>query len=401
MSLKKVLLIVSGGIAAYKAPEIVSKLREKSVDVQCILTKGGAEFITPLTLQTISGKEVYSELFSLNSENEIGHIQLSRSVDVILIAPASANIISNIAHGLTPDLATTTLLATNKPVTIVPAMNPLMWENPATKDNIKILKSRGISILGPSRGKTACGEFGDGRMLEPLEIVEALERSYDKKGPLSGLRTLVTSGPTYESIDAIRFIGNRSSGKQGHNIAQAISKLGSETTLVSGPTQQPCPESVNIIRVESAEDMLNACKSVLPTDIAICTAAVADWKVLNKSPIKLKKSAQKVPPEIQLTENPDILKFISQKKIGRPRLVIGFAAETNDIVQNAIAKRTLKGCDWIIANDVSLKTETIGGDENKIHLISEDGVDAWPLMSKYEVSIKLARLISHHFKDLK
>ncbi len=399
MALKRILLIISGGIAAYKTPEIIRLFHEKNIKTRCILTSSGAQFVTPLTLQTISEEKVYENLFSLTDENKMGHIRLSREADAILVAPAGANIIACMAHGIADDLATTTLLATKKPISIAPAMNHQMWDHPATKKNIKILNSRNVSILGPEEGSMACGEYGMGRMLDPTKIVSQIEGTLNTQKPLSGLRAIVTSGPTFEMIDVIRYIGNRSTGKQGHAIAIALAKFGAITKLISGPTHQPDPDGVETIHVNSGKEMLDACKRSLPADIAICAAAVSDWRAKKIEKNKLKKISSKKPPIISFTENPDILATLSQSKNKRPSLVVGFAAETENIIANGTKKRSKKGCDWLLANDISINSRTIGGDNNQIHLISKTGVDSWPIMSKQMVGENLAREIAQHFKN--
>ncbi len=397
LRLNRVLLIISGGIAAYKSPEIVRQLRSKGYSVQCLLTSGGARFVTALTLQTVSEKPVYGELFSLTDEDKMGHIKLSRDTDIILVAPASANLIAHMAHGLANDLATTTLLASDKPVIIAPAMNSKMWQNAATQHNLKLLRTRNISILGPDDGNMACGETGIGRMVEPSQIVQNIMNRLNKKKILTGFKALVTSGPTYEPIDVVRFIGNHSSGKQGHAIANALSELGAETTLVTGPTNQPIPEGIKCINVGTAEEMYNACMNSLPTDIVVCAAAVADWRPKKNASIKIKKTNKTSIPKFELTETQDILMSLSRIKNKRPSLIIGFAAESNNILSNAKKKYIKKGCDWLLANDVSKESKVLSGDENQIFFITNKGVDNWPLMSKKQVSDKLALKIAKHF----
>jgi phosphopantothenoylcysteine decarboxylase/phosphopantothenate--cysteine ligase len=396
---KRILLIVSGGIAAYKCPDLVRRLRERGLLVRCLLTQGGAEFVTTLALQAVSEEKVYQNLFSLTDENEMGHIRLSRESDLILVAPATANIIAKMAHGQADDLATTTLLANDKPVFIAPAMNHYMYNHPATQANLALLIARGVTVIGPDQGNMACREFGMGRMSEPLEIVDKLDSFFSTNLPLKGKRALVTSGPTFEAIDPVRFIGNRSSGKQGHAIARALAALGCQTTLISGPTQQTDPMGVCVVHVESAREMLSACETALPADIAVCAAAVSDWRVESEVGSKIKKTASKAPPDFKLTENPDILATLSQLINKRPKLVIGFAAETDDVISNATSKRQRKECDWIIANDVSPNTEIFNGDANQVHLITSGGVENWPKMSKIEVGKKLAERIMAHFED--
>jgi len=397
---KRILLIIAGGIAAYKTPDLVRRLRERGCRVRCLLTSGGSEFVTALALQSVSEEKVYQSLFSLTDENEMGHIRLSRESDVILVAPATANIIAKMAHGAADDLATTALLASDKPALIAPAMNHRMWDHPATQENVATLKARGVHVIGPDEGAMACGEFGMGRMSEPLEIVAALETFFNETLPLKGRRALVTSGPTFEALDPVRFIGNRSSGKQGHAIARALGALGCETTLVSGPTQQPDPVGISVVHVESARQMLAACEAALPADIAVCAAAVSDWRALSEQGSKIKKTAGSAPPDLKLTENPDILATLSQAGNKRPALVVGFAAETDDVIANAQAKRARKGCDWIVANDVSAAAGTFNKDSNRVHLISSSGVEDWPEMSKLAVGEQLATRIASYFSEV-
>lgn len=392
---KRVLLIVSGGIAAVKSPQLIRGLKDKGIASRCILTRGGARFVTPLALAALSGQKVYEDLFSLNDDNEMGHIELSRSADLIVVAPATAHILARMATGLADDLASTALLATDKPVMVVPAMNVRMWQHPATQLNIETLRARGVIVVGPEQGEMACGEFGFGRLSEPEDIIRAIEDFYSPASlPLGGKRALVTSGPTLEAIDPVRYIANRSSGKQGHAIAAALAELGAETTLVSGPVNEPDPVGVAVIHVQSARDMLKACENVLPTDIAVCAAAVSDWRSAEQAPSKMKKNGS-APPALELALNPDILATLSAASNKRPTLVIGFAAETNDLIAHASKKRSAKGCDWIIANDVSPASGTFGGDDNTVHLISADGVEDWPKMSKLAVARKLAERIAH------
>lgn len=395
---KRVLLIVSGGIAAYKSLEVIRRLRERGIAVRCILTAGGAQFVTPLSLSAISGDKVYGELFSLTDEAEMGHIQLSRDADLLLVAPATADILARMAQGLANDLATTALLATDKPVMVAPAMNVRMWTHPATQANLASLKARGTLFVGPNEGDMACGEYGPGRLAEPDEIAAAVERFFHSGSRLEGLRALVTSGPTHEAIDPVRYIANRSSGKQGHAIAQALADLGADTTLVSGPTGLPDPERVRMKHVRSAEEMLAACLDSLPSDVAVCAAAVADWKVAAAANQKLKKG-EGAPPSLTLTANPDILARLAQPGAQRPDLVIGFAAETEKVIEHATAKRERKGCDWILANDVSAESGTFGGDDNSIHLISADANESWPRMSKRQVAACLAERVATHFES--
>ncbi len=394
---KRVLLIVSGGIAAYKSLELIRRLKEKGAAVRCVLTRAGAQFVTPLSLSALSGDKVYGELFDLTDEAEMGHIQLSRDADLLVVAPASADLLAKMTQGRADDLASTALLATDKPVLVAPAMNVRMWEHPATQANIAALKQRGVLTVGPNEGDMACGEYGFGRMAEPHEILTAIEAALDAPkttgGPLSGLRALVTSGPTHEPIDPVRYIANRSSGKQGHAIAAALARHGAETTLVSGPSQLPDPEGLKTVHVETAQEMLAACRAALPVEIAVCAAAVADWRVATAAQHKLKKD-NGIPAALELTQNPDILAELSQAGPERPSLVIGFAAETEKVVEQGRAKRTRKGCDWILANDVAPGTATFGGDDNRIHLITAEGVDDWPQMTKAEVAERLCQQIA-------
>ncbi|EKE71530.1 bifunctional phosphopantothenoylcysteine decarboxylase/phosphopantothenate--cysteine ligase CoaBC [Oceanibaculum indicum] len=395
---KRILLIVSGGIAAYKSLELVRRLRERGAAVRCAMTTSAEQFVTPLSLQALTEDKVYRDLFSLTDESEMGHINLSRQADLIVVAPATANILAKMAGGLADDLATTLLLATDKEVLAAPAMNVRMWTHAATQANLDILRQRGVRFVGPNEGDMACGEYGPGRMAEPLEIVAAIESYFGKGAPLAGLRALVTSGPTYEAIDPVRFIGNRSSGKQGHAIATALARAGAAVTLVCGPVALPDPAGVKVVRIESAREMLAACESALPADIAVFAAAVADWRVAQEAPQKIKKPAEGgAAPTLSFAENPDILASIAGLKQGRPALVIGFAAETEKVAEHAAAKRARKGCDWILANDVSAGTGTFGGDANTIHLVTENGTEDWPRLTKQQVAERLAARIGDHF----
>ena len=390
---KRILLVIAGGIAAYKSLDLIRRLRERGADVRCILTAAGAEFVTPLSVQTLSRNTVFRDLFSLTDESEIGHIRLARDCDLVIVAPATADIMAKLATGFASDLATTCLLATDRPILLAPAMNFVMWEAQATRTNLATLTARGVRTVGPASGALAEGETGAGRMSEPLEIVAAAEEILDA-GPLKGRRALVTSGPTYEPIDPVRFIGNRSSGKQGHAIAAALAAQGAATTLVTGPTQLADPPGVTVVHVETALQMLAACEAALPADVAVCAAAVADWRPVAAAGQKIKKKEGAAAPAIALTENPDILATLSKAGARRPRLVVGFAAETEAIVANAQAKRARKGCDWILANDVSTGTGTFGGDANTIHVVDAAGVEAWARMSKDEVARRLAARIA-------
>ena len=390
---KNILLIVSGGIAAYKCPDLVRRLRQRAAKVRCVLTNGGAEFVTPLALGAVSEDKVYQDLFSLTDEDEMGHIRLSREADLVLVAPATANILAKMAHGIADDLASTALMASDKPILCAPAMNVRMWGNPATRENLATLAKRGVGFIGPEEGDMACGEWGLGRMSEPDQIADAVEEFFRQELPLNGIRSLVTSGPTLEAIDPVRYLANRSSGKQGHAIATALSRLGAATTLVSGPSHQPDPVGVKMVKVETAVQMLDACESTLPVDVAILAAAVSDWRVETAEISKIKKGSDKKPPALTLVENPDILATLSAVGNARPRLVIGFAAETDDVIANATQKRAKKGCDWIVANDVKPETGTFGGDANTVHLITEDGVEDWPTQSKAAVAERLAERV--------
>ncbi len=398
MAGKRVLLIIGGGIAAFKCHELIRSLRKKGASVRAILTKGGAEFVTPLTIGALTEDKVYQDLFDLTDEAEMGHIELSRQADLVVVAPATADLMAKMAVGLASDLATTTLMATDKPVLIAPAMNVRMWEHPATTRNLATLRGDGVRVVGPNEGDMACGEFGMGRMAEPDEILGAIETILTPRGVLTGTRALVTSGPTHEPLDPVRYIANKSSGKQGHAIAMALAHLGAETTLVSGPTQLSDPTGVNVVHVKTAQEMLAACETALPADIAVFAAAVADWRAEAPANTKIKKIGE-ASPELKLVPNPDILKTVAQLNAPlRPRLVIGFAAETNDVLAHAKAKRLKKGCDWLVANDVSDGTGIFGGDENEVHLITDKGMEDWPRMGKAEVAIRLAARIAGHIK---
>ncbi len=389
---KRILLIIGGGIAAFKSLDLIRRLRERGASVTPVLTRAGAEFVTPLSVSALAGDKLYQDLFDLTDEAEMGHIELSRSADLIVVAPATADLMAKMASGHADDLASTLLLATDTPVLIAPAMNVRMWDHRATRRNRATLDDDGVMIVGPNEGDMACGEFGPGRMSEPLEIVAAIEAAL-ADGPLKGKRVLVTSGPTHEPIDPVRYIANRSSGAQGTAIARALSALGAEVVFVTGPADVPPPEGVQVIRVQTAQEMLDATQNALPADAAIFAAAVADWRVSQASDSKMKKTKGGV-PQLDFTENPDILATVSQMKKGRPGLVVGFAAETDDVVDNATAKRTRKGCDWIVANDVSAGTGIMGGAENDITLITDAGAEDWPRMAKDQVAAKLAQRIA-------
>ena len=394
---KRILLVIAGGIAAYRSLELIRALREQRAAVRCVMTHGAQQFVTPMAAAALSGDRVFTELFSLTDEAEMGHIRLSREADLVVVAPATADLMAKMAAGLADDLASTVLLATDKPVMACPAMNTMMWNHPATQRNVARLKADGVAMLGPDAGDLACGEVGRGRMSQPAAIVAAiaafLDAATDK--PLAGRHALVTSGPTHEPIDPVRFIANRSSGKQGHAIAAACARLGARVTLVSGPVNLPDPAGVEIVKVETAREMLAACEAALPADVAICAAAVADWRVASEAATKLKKETGTL-PTLSFAENPDILATLAARNDRRPRLVIGFAAETGDVVTYARAKLARKGCDWIVANDVSAGTGTFGGDDNTVFLVGPEGVEDWPRMSKQEVADTLARRIAGH-----
>ena len=397
MTGKRILLIVGGGIAAYKSLDLVRRLRERGMSVRVVLTEAGSQFVTPLSLASLSGQEVHQELFSLTAEARMGHIELSRDADLVVIAPATADLLAKAAHGHANDLASTLLLATDKRVLAAPSMNLRMWLHPATQRNVATLRGDGMLFVGPGDGAMACGEFGPGRMSEPLEIVAAVEAALagDTTIPLpmaqppvlAGLRVIVTSGPTHEPIDPVRYIANRSSGKQGHAIAQAAADAGASVVLVSGPVTVPDPAGVQTIHVETARQMLEAVEAALPADIFIGAAAVADWRVGAALVEKLKKGASG-PPTLGLVENPDILATVASHA-RRPRLVVGFAAETEKVIDHAQAKLARKKCDLIVANDVSPATGVMGGDANTVHLVSKGGVETWPTLPKAEVAQRL------------
>ncbi|MWD29125.1 bifunctional phosphopantothenoylcysteine decarboxylase/phosphopantothenate--cysteine ligase CoaBC [Aquicoccus sp. SCR17] len=389
---KRVLLIIGGGIAAYKALDLVRRLRERGCSVTPVLTRAAEHFVTPLSVSALAGEEVHRDLFDLTKEAEMGHIQLSRVADLVVVAPATADLMAKMAQGHADDLASTLLLATDTPVLIAPAMNVRMWDHAATRRNLATLKADGVRVTGPNEGDMACGEYGPGRMAEPLEIVAAVEEAL-ADGPLKGRRVLVTSGPTHEPIDPVRYIANRSSGSQGTAIARALAGLGAQVVFVTGPAAVAPPEGVEVVPVESAAEMLEAVQAALPVDAAVFAAAVADWRVTTASGSKIKKKAGELPP-LELAENPDILASVAGLGEGRPGLVVGFAAETDDVVANATAKRGRKGCDWIVANDVSPATGIMGGKENAVHLITGDGVEDWPRMSKDQVAMRLASRIA-------
>jgi phosphopantothenoylcysteine decarboxylase/phosphopantothenate--cysteine ligase len=406
----RILLIVSGGIAAFKTLELIRLLNAISCDVTCILTRGGKNFVTPLSLASLSKNKVYEDLFSLNDENEMGHIELSKNCDLVLVAPGSADIIAKMRAGIADDLATTVLLCTKKPIFVAPAMNVRMWENAATRDNIKELASRGVNFIGPDKGEMACGEYGYGRLSEPTTIANYVSDFFiSPEEPqinievssqlLFGKKAVVTSGPTHEAIDPVRYVTNHSSGQQGHAIAQALSKHGAETVLVSGPTNLPNPHNIKVVNVKTAIQMLDACEKEMPADVVVCAAAVTDWRIEAPSKQKLKKS-EKV-KSLKLSENPDILAHLGQKRKNRPPLVIGFAAETENVEKNAKKKLLEKSCDWIVANNVGADTNTFGGDKNKVQLINKTKTESWPEMSKVDVGNRLAIKVAEHLSDLK
>ncbi len=390
---KRILLIISGSVAAYKALELTRALRRDGATVVAILTAGGARFVTREALAAITGERVHDDLWA--AEAEIGHIRLARMPDLVVVAPASADLLAKMAHGLADDLASTVLLATRAPVLVAPAMNPAMWEHPATRANMALLRSRGVHLAGPATGPMAEPESGPGRLAEPTEILETIRALLAEGAPLVGRHAIVTSGPTHEPIDPVRYIANRSSGKQGHAIAGALATLGARVTLVSGPVALPDPPGVAVRRVETARDMLAACEAALPADIAVMAAAVADWRVAREATQKLKKEGGAAPPALSMALNPDILATLAAHPTLRPALVVGFAAETEKVVEHAVAKRARKGCDWIVANDVS--GDVMGGDANRVQLITEDGVEDWPKMPKDEVARHLALRIASRF----
>lgn len=395
--IERILLIVGGGIAAYKSLDLIRRLKERGHHVRVILTKAALEFVTPLSAGALSNDRIFVDLFDLNDEKEIGHIRLSREASLVVVAPATADLLAKMAGGHANDLATAVLLATNKPVLVAPAMNPKMWEHPATQRNVKQLKADGISFIGPNAGEMAeHDEAGVGRMSEPIEIANAIDEllsqgalQKNEELPLSGKHVLVTSGPTREAIDPARYLTNYSSGKQGFAIAQAAAELGARVTLVSGPVSLDFPLQTEIISVETADEMLHAVRKALPADIAIFAAAVADWKIKKPSEVKIKKKGNTNSLSISLTENVDILKTIANHSSLRPKLVIGFAAETNDLINNAQKKRKQKSADWIVANDVSHGTETFGGNHNTVHLITSEEIESWPKASKKEIAQRL------------
>jgi phosphopantothenoylcysteine decarboxylase/phosphopantothenate--cysteine ligase len=410
LSGKRILLVIGGGIAAYKTLDLIRRLRERGASVRAAMTKAAAEFVTPLSVASLSGDKVYDDLFSLTDEAEMGHIELSRDADLLVVAPATADLLAKLANGLANDLASTLLIATDKKVLVAPAMNLRMWLHPATQRNIATLRADGVLFVGPGEGDMACGEYGPGRMAEPLEIVAAIAAALESdtaialppgiggraggtNGALAGKRVVVTSGPTHEPIDPVRYIANRSSGKQGHAIARAAAEAGADVALISGPVNLPDPPGVRTSHVQTAREMLSAVEMVLPADIFVATAAVADWRMAEVGASKIKKSGNGGARSLNLVENPDILSIIAHRNHERPKLVVGFAAETNDVLAHARKKLDAKGCEMIIANDVSPSTGIMGGDSNKIHIVTRDGIDSWPTFDKDEVARRLiARL---------
>ena len=385
---KRVLLVIGGGIAAYKSLDLIRRLRERGASVRCILTAGAQQFITPLAASAVSGQRTHTDLFDREDEADIGHIRLAREADLVVVAPATANLMAKMAGGHADDLASTVLLATTLPILIAPAMNVRMWLHPATQRNLATLRTDGVHVTGPNEGAMAEAEFGPGRMSEPMEIAAAAERLLAPSGPLAGRHVLVTSGPTHEPIDPVRYIANRSSGKQGHAIARAAAEAGARVTLISGPVEISDPPGVTTIHVESARDMLAAVEKALPADIGIFAAAVADWRVANAGEQKIKKEKGAL-PELSLTENPDILATVSRRAEGRPPVMVGFAAETEHVIEHAKKKLAKKGCDLIVANDVSAATGIMGGDSNTVHLVTAASVETWPTLSKDEVARRL------------
>lgn len=392
---KSILLVITGGIAAYKSLELIRLIRKSGGFVRCILTKGAEQFVTPMSVSALSENEAFTDLWSLKNETEMGHIQLSREADLIVVAPASADFLAKMAGGLANDLASTMLLAADKDILIAPAMNHRMWSHPATADNVQKLKERGVNLIGPEEGDMACGEYGYGRMSEPEAILTAITSYFEGETDLlTGIKALVTSGPTYEALDPVRFIGNRSSGKQGHAIATALQKLGADVTLITGPVSLPDPDGVKTVHVESADQMKQAAEAALPADVAICAAAVSDWKPAEKNTQKTKKTDDKAVPSFDLIQTPDILALLSSRTENRPRLVIGFAAETENLLDNAQAKLQAKGCDWIIANEVNDHGKGFNADENHVYLLHSDGHEEWPKASKQAIAETLALKIA-------
>ena len=402
MTTKRIVLVIGGGIAAYKCLELIRRARERGIAVRTVITKAAHQFVTPLSVSALSNEPVLTELFDLDAEREIGHIRLSREADLIVVAPATADLLARMAGGHADDLATAVLLATDKPVLAAPAMNPRMWSHPATRRNVAQLTADGIAFIGPEAGEMAeRGEAGVGRMAEPMAILETIEAMLTGPAarPLGGRRILVTAGPTHEPIDPVRYIANRSSGKQGYAIAAAAAQAGATVTLVSGPTGLAAPAGVSVISVETAREMLDAVEASLPADAGIFAAAVADWRVANAHGEKIKKTAKAATPALDLVENPDILRTVAGMTSGRPSLVVGFAAETEHVIEHARKKRKSKGCDWIVANDVSPATGVMGGDRNTVHLVTAKGVESWPEMGKDEVARRLVERVAASLAD--
>jgi phosphopantothenoylcysteine decarboxylase / phosphopantothenate---cysteine ligase len=399
---KSILLVIGGGIAAYKALDLIRRLAERGVRTRAILTGAGAQFITPLSVSALTGEKVYSDLFSLTDESEMGHIELSRAADLVVVAPATADLMGKLAAGLANDLASTALLATDKKILMAPAMNVRMWQSPPVRRNTEILARDGVLFVGPNDGEMACGEFGPGRMAEPLEIVAAIEAALATSGgALDGFKALVTAGPTQEPLDPVRFLANRSSGKQGYAIADALARAGADTVLISGRVEIAPPSNVRLLKVTTAREMLAACEAELPVDIAVMSAAVADWRPDIAANSKIKKNDEHKSPAIRLVENPDILATLARHKL-RPRLLVGFAAETDQVQAHAAAKRSRKGADWIVANDVSVNAigeSVMGGDRNQVHLITALGQESWPEMSKADVAHRLVQRIIRNFQE--
>ena len=391
---KSILLIIGGGIAAFRSLELIRRLRERGAEVTPVLTPAAEQFVTPLSAAALAARKVYRDLFDLTDEAEMGHIELSRAADLVVVAPATADLMSKMAHGAADDLASTLLMATDKRVLIAPAMNVRMWEHQATRRNATTLEADGVLRVGPAEGAMACGEYGPGRMAEPGEIVAAVERALGGAGPLEGRHVVVTSGPTHEPIDPVRYIANRSSGAQGTAIAAALASDGARVTFVTGPAATPPPTGVTVVAVETAREMRDAVLAALPADVGVFAAAVADWHVANAGAQKMKKDGAGTLPVLEFAENPDILAEVAQMREGRPRLVIGFAAETENMRAHAAAKRARKGCDWIVANDVSPATGIMGGAENAVTVIDADGAEDWPRASKAEVARRLSARIA-------
>ena len=392
MNEKHILLIISGGIAAVKLPELIRRLTAQGARITPVLTQSGAQFVTPLSIAALARSKVFTELFDLTEEAQMGHIELSRAADLVLVAPATAQIMAKMAQGMADDLATTLLLATDTPVMIAPSMNVRMWQHPATQRNLKRLQEDGVQIIGPNDGEMACGEYGPGRMAEVDEIL-ARVAGFFRSGPLSGRHVLVTSGPTHEPIDPVRYIANRSSGAQGTALAAALRDLGARVSFVTGPARVPPPKGVDVHPVQTAQQMLTAVEELLPADAAVFTAAVADWRMADAHGQKIKKQSSGAPPVLQFAENPDILARVSAHEL-RPQLVVGFAAETEHVIDNATSKRLRKGCDWIVANDVTPQTGIMGGTHNKITLIDKAGAETWDEMPKIDVARRLAQRIA-------